>query len=294
MRMTVMQAVQYAIDQNLAPVVSTSYGLCEIETSNSELSAMRSWAQQGNTQGITWFSASGDSGAADCDDSRNNGLSVDAPGSIPEVTSVGGTEFNEPTDSFWNATTDTNGASALTYIPEMVWNDSAADGTPSAGGGGASVVFTKPAWQTGKGVPDDNVRHVPDISWAASADHDGYLVYTGGKLQVYGGTSVPTPSFAGLAALLNQAMVASGAQQTAGLGNLNPGLYSLAQTTSNVFHDIVDGNNVVTVKCTGRRSFNCSSIPVGFQASEGYDQASGLGSVDAYNLVTAWTSAIQH
>jgi hypothetical protein len=93
---------------------------------------------------------------------------------------------------------------------------------------------------------------------------------------------------------LNQAMVASGAQQTAGLGNLNPGLYSLAQTTSNVFHDIVDGNNVVTVKCTGRRSFNCSSIPVGFQASEGYDQASGLGSVDAYNLVTAWTSAIQH
>ena len=217
-----LSSVQYAIDQKLAPVVSVSYGNCEAESPASDVAALQQWAQQANAQGITWLAPSGDSGGADCDDTQNTGLSVDLPGSLPGVTSVGGTEFAEGSGAFWTATNTANGASAISYIPEMTWNDSVADGTPSASGGGASVLFPKPSWQTVSGVPGDNARHVPDVSLSASADHDGYMVYTGGSLQVYGGTSVSTPSFAGLTALLNQSL------GSGGLGNINPTLYSLA------------------------------------------------------------------
>jgi uncharacterized protein (TIGR03437 family) len=282
----VMQAVQYAIDQNLAPVISTSYGSCEPETSNTEAQTFRAWARQGNAQGITWFSASGDSGGADCDDNRNSGLAVDLPTSVPEVTSVGGTEFQESSGLYWNTSNDANSASAISYIPETAWNDPPGqDGEPSASGGGASVIFSRPSWQYGPGVPNDNARHVPDVSLTASAEHDGYLVYTGGRPAVYGGTSVPAPAFAGIAALLNQYLVSIGVQP--GLGNMNPRLYTLAQTTQGVFHDIATGDNIVTVPCRAR---TCSATAVGYNAGPGYDSVTGLGSVDAWNLVTQWNN----
>lgn len=284
----VMDAVQYAIDQDLAPIVSVSYGLCEPETGRADALTFQSWAQQGNAQGITWFGPSGDTGAADCDDSTNPGLAVDTPASIPEVTGVGGTEFNEGSGQYWNATNDSTQASALSYIPETSWNDSAEDGQPSASGGGASIFFSKPSWQTGPGVPNDNARHVPDLALNASADHDGYLVYTGGQLAVYGGTSVPTPSFAGIVTLLNEYLVSSGTQSSAGVGNINPKLYSLAQSAPSAFHDITTGNNIVTVSCPPR-SRNCVATPVGYSAGVGYDQVTGLGSVDAYAFINAFT-----
>jgi uncharacterized protein (TIGR03437 family) len=277
----VMTSVQYAIDQNLAPVVSVSYGSCELETPSSEYSAFVQWAQQANAQGITWFAASGDNGAADCDDSQNPGLAVDLPGSVPEVTSVGGTEFVEGTGTFWSATNSANGASALSYIPETTWNDSAEDQEPSASGGGASVLFSKPSWQTGPGVPSDNARHVPDVALNASDNHDSYMIYTSGSLQYYGGTSLPTPSFAGLTALLNQKL------GSAGVGNINPKLYSLAQSNPGIFHDVTTGNNIVTVACSQRQP-DCGATPVGYNAGVGYDQTTGLGSVDAYKMVMGW------
>jgi uncharacterized protein (TIGR03437 family) len=283
----VMSSVQYAIDQNLAPVVSTSYGLCEAETSSFDLADMRSWAQQGNAQGITWVASSGDSGGADCDDPNNPGLAVDTPASIPEVTGIGGTEFSEGSGIYWGTNGSTK-ASALSYIPETTWNDSVADGEPSAGGGGASTIFAKPAWQTGPGVPNDNARHVPDISFTASADHDGYLVYTSATDEVYGGTSVPAPSFAGVTVLLNQYLIQTGAQAAAGLGNLNPKLYTLAQSNPAAFHDVTTGDNIVTVACSKRRT-TCSTTPEGFSAAAGYDQATGLGSVDVAALAAAWS-----
>lgn len=286
----VMNAVQYAIDQNLAPVVSTSYGLCEAETSSFDMQAMRSWAQQGNAQGITWVASSGDNGAADCNDSSNPGLAVDAPASIPEVTAIGGAEFNEGSGQYWGSSNGATRASVLSYIPETTWNDSVADGAPSAGGGGASDYFSKPSWQTGPGVPSDNARHVPDIALSASADHDGYLVYVNAGDQVYGGTSVPTPAFAGITALLNQSLVQNGAQSSAGLGNMNPRLYALAQSNPAAFHDITTGDNIVTATCP-KRSRTCSASPVGFSAGAGYDQATGLGSVDAAALAAAWSGA---
>ena len=286
----VMTAVQYAIDQNMAPVLSLSYGLCELETLTSDLATMQGWAQQANAQGMTWFAASGDSGGADCDDSTHSGLAVDAPASIPEVTGVGGTEFLEGTGVFWASTNDSNLASVLSYIPEVAWNDTVTDGSPSASGGGASARFAKPSWQAGPGVPSDNARHVPDISMNASADHDGYLVYSNGSLGSYGGTSAPTPVMAGITVLLNQYLVANGIQGSAGVGNINPRLYSLAQNSPAIFHDITGGDNIVTVAC-GRRSINCNNAPVGFGAGAGYDQVTGLGSVDAYLLVTGFNGS---
>jgi uncharacterized protein (TIGR03437 family) len=274
----VMESVQYAIDEKIAPVVAVTYGACEPETPAAESDAFRQWALQANAQGITWLAASGDDGAADCADSQNPGLSVDLPGSVPEVTSVGGTEFVEGSGSFWSRSNNANQASALSYIPETTWNDSVVEGAPAAGGGGSSVLFAKPAWQTGPGVPNDKARDVPDVSLNASPDHDGYLVYTGGSLQVYGGTSVSAPVFAGLTALLNQA-AGSG-----GVGNINPNLYALAQSSPGIFHDITTGNNIVTVPC-GR---NCTGTPVGYSAGVGYDRATGLGSVDAAKLVAGW------
>ncbi len=287
----VMDAVQYAIDQNLAPVITVSYGLCEPLNALSDALTYQSWARQANAQGITWFAASGDSGGADCATSNTSGggLAVDLPAAVPEVTGVGGTTLNEGSGSYWASSNSSSQSSAQSYIPEVVWNDTIADGAPSAGGGGASKYFGKPSWQTGAGVPSDKARDVPDVAMAASADHDGYLVYSSGSVVVYGGTSVGTPVVAGIASLINQQLVASGAQSSPGMGNVNPKLYSLAQTNPQAFHDITSGDNIVTVTCRGR---NCTGGSFGYSAGPGYDQATGLGSLDAYNLVTAWAGAV--
>ena len=302
----VMTSVQYAIDQNLAPVLSTSYGDCEAAYAPAEALQMQALAQKANALGITWFGASGDSGATDCAGDTFPGAtstaSVDLPAGLPEVTGIGGSEFSDANGNYWNATNTTNNASALSYIPEMAWNDSVADGTPSASGGGHSMVFAKPAWQVGTGVPDDQARDVPDISISASANHDGYAVFSSDPSTcrsgprgttlceaVFGGTSVGAPLFAGLAALLNQSVVSSGLQSSAGLGNINPKLYSLAQTAPAAFHDITTGDNIITVVCTTRQR-NCTPGPVGYHAGAGYDPVTGLGSVDAHALFTAWVA----
>ena len=71
---------------------------------------------------------------------------------------------------------------------------------------------------------------------------------------------------------------------------MNVGLYSLAQSAPTAFHDITTGNNIVTVTCPAR-SPGCTSGTFGYSATVGYDNASGLGSVDAYNLVMGWNGA---
>ena len=102
----VWKSAMYAVDQNLAPVLSMSYGGCE-SYDLVDLPTFQAVAQQANAQGITWFAASGDAGATDCEDPNatiaQNGFAVDSPASIPEVTGMGGTEFNEGGSSYWNA-----------------------------------------------------------------------------------------------------------------------------------------------------------------------------------------------
>ncbi|HZC24287.1 MAG TPA: S53 family peptidase, partial [Candidatus Binatia bacterium] len=212
--LNVWDALHAAIQNNVAPFISTSYGFCESNTVGITLSqaqTYRGWAQQAITQGQTITAASGDAGAADCDTTSpaTGGLAVDVPASIPEVTGAGGNEFTGDSPTYPNnnpqppgdnppywapalSTSDTI-SSALEYIPEEAWNDDAAsiaaNGSFSASGGGASAFFSKPTWQTGTGVPSDGKRDVPDVSINASADHDGYLVCSEDGAN---GTIVPT------------------------------------------------------------------------------------------------------
>ena len=296
----VMDAVNYAIDQNLAKVLSVSYGQCEPLTGSAQTLTFQTWAQQANAQGMTWFNATGDDGAADCYTGDNTvsvaeqeTTSVDTPASVPEVTGVGGTQFVDSSGTYWNSST----GAALSYIPETTWNTTAADGEPAASGGGLSIYFQKPSWQVGPGVPANNARNVPDVALNADPDNDGYLVYTDGTSspQIFGGTSCPTPVMAGIAALLNQYLVSTGSQQTAGLGNINPQLYSLRQSSPAIFNDITTGNNAVTVsppsttQGCGRQGCASASVTVsGYNAGVGYDDVTGLGSVNAWRLITAW------
>ncbi len=287
----VVTSVQYAVTQNLAPVISFSYGGCETA---SDAAALEPIAQQANAEGITWLASSGDSGAAGCESETAtvavNGPSVSLPASLPEVTAVGGTRFNEGSGTYWSKTNGSTDSSALSYIPEMAWNDSGSTGL-AATGGGKSAVFAKPSWQVGTGVPADGARDIPDVSMTASANHDGAILCTAGSCnsgvgsQIVGGTSLSAPVFAGITALVNQYRVGTGAQTTAGLGNINPALYALAQSSTDAFHDVTTGNNIVSCKVG---TTGCTTGSFGYSAGVGYDLATGLGSVDAYKLVTEW------
>lgn len=286
-----IDAFQYAIDQNLAPVISISYGDCELQTPFSEVQSLQTWGAQANAQGETIFASAGDSGALDCSGGDNpatdNSLSVDLPAALPNVTGVGGTEFSEGSGSYWSASNTANFASALSYIPETTWNDGACGKSLCAGGGGASVYFTKPSWQTGAGVPSDGFRDVPDVALSASPNHDGYLILSGGQYGPIGGTSAGAPQFAGIALLLSQYLVTNGYQSQPGLGNINPALYQNLAAVVGVFHDIATGTNMVP-PCSAS---GCSGTLAGYRAGPGYDQVTGLGSPDINNLVTSWHSS---
>jgi subtilase family serine protease len=333
---SVFDSLDYAIQHNVAPVISISYGNCEANLGTPFVLTMQQWAQHANAQGQTISGPGADNGAADCEPSGSNvattGLAVDIPAAIPEVTGVGGSEFTgdstqcpgtppscpggvSPADlPYWSGSSSpTSGASALIYIPEMAWNDTAASLAlvPPKGlaatGGGASTIFGKPSWQTGTGVPADGKRDVPDVALSASNFHDSYLIcsqdYFAGSnppvtscttgfrasnnsLSAIGGTSAGAPSFAGVLALLNQATASNG------LGNVNPTLYQLAAANSSnhAFHDITTGDN--KVPCTaGTTNCPAGTVSIGFTAGPGYDQVTGLGSLDVGNLVAAWIAA---
>jgi subtilase family serine protease len=285
-------ALQYAVDENLAPVISTSVGGCEADfVSFGATDVMQFVAQQANAQGITWVAGSGDSGGAGCEPQITKpaglrGMVTTLAASLPEVTGVGGTEFAEGTERYWSDSAGPDMASALSYIPEIAWNDTAEQGGLAATGGGISAVYTKPVWQSGPGVPNDNARHVPDIAFSASWNHDAYHMIYHGRVTTSGGTSATGPFFAGVLALLNQHVVTSGLQDKPGLGNINPRLYQLAQTVPDAFHDITSGDNIVPCQPETR---DCeSSGSYGFLAGPGYDHATGLGSIDIDKLFRNW------
>jgi subtilase family serine protease len=317
---SVWDALQQTVDNNYAPIISTSYGACEaINGETFAVDFVQAWAREANAQGQTIMAASGDAGAADCDatnsPSATGGLAVDVPASIPEVTGMGGTEFdgdaeatvtngNANTTTYWKGTTGgiSTLSSALSYIPEMGWNDTVENDGLLASGGGASIYFpkTEAPWQTGTGVPNDGARDVPDLALNASPYHDPYLICSedgqaspctngfvseSGEILLAGGTSCAAPTFSAIVALLNQSLGSSG------LGNINPTLYSLAASNPAAFHDVTTGNNIVP--CTKDTTGCPATAPFqyGFSAGAGYDQVTGLGSVNANTLFTAWAGS---
>jgi pseudomonalisin len=274
-------SAQYVVENNLAPVMSTSFGSCESDMGTSENAFYNNLWQQAASQGITSFVSTGDAGAAGCDDpsaASGSALAVNGLASTPYNVAVGGTQFNEGSGSYWNSSNLSDGSSVLSYIPETAWNESASQ-VGGAGlwstGGGASSIYPKPSWQALSGVPADGKRDIPDVSLNA-ATYDGYRVRSQGSWSVYGGTSASSPSLAGIMALVVQK---TGQRQ----GNANIRFYQLASAQYGLggaaaFHDITAGSN---------------SVPglTGNFCAPAYDMATGLGSVDANVLVSNWDGA---
>jgi subtilase family serine protease len=357
------------------PIVSLSYGFCEAVTGVALNAAYNSAYQQAAAEGVSVFVAAGDAGAAACDrgfDAATHGIGVSSSGSTPYNVAVGGTDFADTsqhtTSTYWGPANGSTYGSALSYIPEIPWNDSCAgsvlavfsgysvgygpggycassmaqqsgDLNTAAGSGGPSGCATgapaenfvvggtckgypKPSWQTGvTGIPDDHVRDLPDVALFAADGLWGHLYIfcfsdplNGGtpclgapnQWSGAGGTSFASPIMAGIQALVNQKM---GAQ-----GNPNPVYYKLAASSvaSSVFHSITTGDIVVNcsgdINCfgagfvgrgraepltefVGNGGLSTASHAYGaaFAAASGWNFATGLGSVDAYNLILNWS-----
>lgn len=259
----------------------------------------------------------------------SSGLGVNAFASTPYGIAVGGTDYDALPGAFSTYAISTMGTApyyrtAKSYIPEEPWNDSTtqngllsqniastdSNGNTNivGGGGGASSVYAKPPFQTGL-TPADSHRDLPDVSllagngyysalWVLCSDSgtngttgsavtdcqnnngqfDASTVFDG-----VGGTSAAAPAFAGILALVEQS------QGGARLGQADFVLYQLAQSHPGVFHDVTTGNN--SVPCaTGTPNCGSNGFLTGYDAKAGYDQASGLGSVDAAALVNHWSN----
>jgi hypothetical protein len=321
----------YKVSSAVVPVIGVSYGDCEYDVQaggSSYKTYLDGYLAEAGTQGQTVIISSGDDGAgctvSTADQVATNGASVSWPATSPYVTAVGGTTFdgdgtvaNPDTgaDAYWSYSSSADiVSSALQYIPETSWNDTAygesvepSAWTLSSSTGGVSILYPLPSWQP---APNNYVgtsgRFVPDVAFTASPFHDGYLVCTenfpasetgtptsnpgstcvsgfrssagNGSLTEFGGTSASAQVFSGMVTLLVQAY---GKQ-----GNINPTLYGLAAnatTYPEVFHDITSGNN--DVPCSA--GTGCVSGEVGYSATTGYDLVTGLGSINGGALYTA-------
>ena len=363
----------YIIDNKVAPIMSFSYGNCELAEGTAGNAANNSMWQEGATLGISEFVASGDQGSAACDGGyaapykAEYGLAVSGPSSTPYDVAVGGTDFTWA-NTYWSTTNAANGSSALGYIPEVPWNDTCASVdvdtlygfTPAngiddqedacqymlvnnfdlglvnvvGGTGGKSACTTpssdtvascsggyaKPSWQTGTGVPADSKRDVPDVSLFASngALNTAYVICDSESTpctfsianddfaQAVGGTSVASPAMAGIMALVLQQIggTAQGLPNSvfytlAAKDNLtNCNTITVAGGNSCIFYDITTDNNAVPCvpgypNCTVLHAGDEVGILSGYSSTTGYDLATGLGSVNAYNLVHAWPAGTQ-
>jgi subtilase family serine protease len=325
---SVWDSLQYAVDTKIAPIISMSYGGCEPDLSSSDYTTLESILEQGASQGQSIIVPSGDSGSTACyadltsnatPTAQEEELAVNYPASSAYATAMGGTEFpaadvSSSNTTYWESASGSDVvSSAKSYIPEQVWNDDsttvgANDGAEyalSSGGGGTSTLTARPSWQSGvTGIPSGSYRLVPDLSLDSSSSNAGYLYCSSDStatgitgscsngfrdsnnqyLTVAGGTSFAAPIFAGMLALINQK------ENSTGQGLINSTLYTLAAnsaTYASAFHDITSGSN----KCTAGSSYCSSAGESEYPAATGYDEASGLGSVDLYNLLNAWPSS---
>jgi kumamolisin len=227
-------------------VISISWGAAESAWTDQAMTAMDQAFQEAAAVGVTVFCASGDNGS---DDGVGDGRShVDFPASSPNAVACGGTHLE---------------GSGSSITSEVVWNDG---GQGGAGGGGVSDFFDPPSYQAGAGVPPSanpggrRGRGVPDISGDASPQ-TGYRVRVDGQNLVFGGTSAVAPLWAGLTALLNQALGAP-------VGFFNPALYGQA-AAAGALRDITGGSNGA------------------YQAGSGWDPCTGLGSPRGAQLLAA-------
>jgi subtilase family serine protease len=304
---------QYLVNTSPVPaqVMTISFGACESAAGSGGVAFWDQLFQTAAAEGISVFVSSGDSGASGCD------TAFVAPPASPTANSpnyicsssyatcVGGTQFADVASpsTYWSSTNSASYLSALSYIPEGAWNESTASFV-AATGGGVSTIISTPTWQTGAGVPSARTgRYTPDVSFSASS-HDGYFacmaaaggscVVTSGSFSfiAFSGTSAAAPGMAGVAALLDQKI---GAAQ----GNLNPQIYPLAASVPSAFHDATVASSGV-LGCSVNTPSTCNnSIPgatgnaaqAGFLLGTGFDEATGLGSLDVQLFLNNYLSS---
>jgi subtilase family serine protease len=247
-------AISRAVADNTCGTLSISFGYCGIPSSIS--GAFVTIFSQAAAQGQSVFISSGDQGAAGIVDgcAVGSSLNINELCANPDVTCVGGTEFNPIYDS------KNRDTSTIHTATESAWNDGG-----GATGGGESVVFARPSYQLGLGLSGAN-RLVPDVSLGASNVSPSFyiVVFFKGALRIgkVGGTSLSSPAWAGYSRII------AGVANKANLGPFNPMLYTLgAMGSSSGLIDVISGDN----------SFNGV---LGFSAGIGYDETTGWGSPD--------------
>ncbi len=220
-------------------VVSMSWGANE--TSNEVTSYDHYFTTPANHNGVTFLAATGDDGAY----ISRHSLGVDYPAASPNVLAVGGTTL----------TLNSNG----NYSSETGWGNGTNSYRAGGSGGGISRYENQPAYQTGVVTQSTTKRTTPDVALDADPD-SGVAVYDSWDypslpwFQV-GGTSLATPLWAGIIAMVNQGRSLIGLSSLDGPSQTLPKIYALPATD---FHDITSGNN-------------------GYAAGPGYDLVTGRG-----------------
>jgi kumamolisin len=221
--------------------MSMSYGQGETYTTQSQVNTDDQYFALLASASVTVFASSGDGastpGNGPTNPDTSGPLQVESPASDPNVTGVGGTSL----------TLNSNGNEST----ETAWSDS---------GGGLSIYFSRPSWQTGTGVPSGTMRAVPDVACPADPNTGAVLLYNGAQT-VVGGTSWSSPTWAGYCALINQARANA---DLSPVGLLGPHIYPLIGTAN--FRDITSGGNDVSTASNGN-----------YLAGVGYDPVTGIG-----------------
>jgi kumamolisin len=228
---------------------------CDKLVTAADLQPVRSALANAHARGTTAFNASGDLAGLECKGGQDwssppsdNDIGLDSVASLPEMTSVGGTTLSTNAQGDW--------------LAEQAWFDvPLSQGT----GGGVSNLFDRPDWQLNVLPTSPDRRLTPDIAAVADA-FTGVKIVFKQQILVGGGTSQAAPIWAGLAAVMDQYMVANGGQL---LGDINPLLYGIASIGTQLpsFRDVVLGGNAVS------------------NAGRGYDLVTGLGTPDVDKLV---------
>jgi subtilase family serine protease len=262
-------------------VISASLGSCEADTQaaigSAGVQTVEATLQLAAATGVSVLASSGDDGSTACLTNKGNPLdmlAVSYPASSPWVTGVGGTNIKLGADNLI----------ADPATDQVVWNDEPS--LAGAAGGGLST-FAKPSYQDG--FDTTGRREVPDVSMLADP-LPGYEVYCSAKpgcvknsnaspWMTVGGTSAGTPLLAGGFALIDQGLREHGQQD---LGFANPLLYKVAAspTAAATLSDVLVGSNDLSGTVFGHALGCCTALA-------GYDQASGLGSVNLGGLANA-------
>jgi subtilase family serine protease len=281
------QAEKYVLRHRLGGVISQSFSATEQSFAKpSRLLDLRGAYIDAARDGVTVLAASGDSGAAD---TEYNGSTyflhpvTSWPDSDPLVTGVGATQLHLSAAGRPRAATVWNDTYNLATNEYIAGNKGP---NPLAGGGGKSVIFSRPRYQDGVAAIVGGRRGVPDISMsgACNGGADMYQSFPGQAAGWYPtcGTSEATPEFAGIIALTDQ---------VAGhpVGLVNPYLYRMSAAHAPGLADVTSGNNTVSFIQGGKYH-----TVRGFSARRGYDLASGVGTVDARLFVPELATMARH